>query len=187
MKYPNPNTTFIYGICDENEKIIYIGKSNKPIIRLRQHKTCARHKTMCVQFGLQWLRDLLKKHNKPKLIILKEVPYSEWEFWEKYYISYYRDLGNHLFNISNGGLAWSDKCRIAVIKYWSKPVLQYSLDGVFIKEWESSAAAARSCNVSAKVLQRAVRGGRKSSANYMWRLKQLDEYPLLIEKVSRYK
>lgn len=187
MKYPTPPTTFIYAICNENDSVVYIGKSNKPIFRFRQHKSWARHKKLCIRFKLQWLKEILSKTKTPNMIILKEVSYEEWEYWEKYYIDYYTNLGQHLYNISKGGLEWSANARRAVIKYWSNPILQYSLEGIFVKEWESSAAAARFYNVSSKVIQRVVRGGRKSSVNYMWRIKRNDNYPLIIDKIFREK
>lgn len=53
-----------------------------------------------------------------------------------------------------------------------KPVLQYDLEGNFIKEWESGAAAAKFYNVDRTSLYRCCQGKFKKSAGFVWKYKQ---------------
>lgn len=57
-------------------------------------------------------------------------------------------------------------------KVTSVPVLQYSLDGKFIKEWPSMREAARACGISSpRDIKRCCTGERKSRAGFIWKLK----------------
>lgn len=63
----------------------------------------------------------------------------------------------------------------------AKPVLQYSLDGTFIKEWESARQAALSLNVEANNITVVCQGKRNYSYNYIWKYREdFDEIPLKI-------
>lgn len=52
----------------------------------------------------------------------------------------------------------------------SKPILQYTLDGVFIKEWKSASEAARYYNNN-HAIAAAGRGERKSASGFKWKYK----------------
>jgi len=45
----------------------------------------------------------LRKHKKLNLDIIDTVNINEWEFWEKFYISYFKSIGVELYNIHSGG------------------------------------------------------------------------------------
>jgi hypothetical protein len=92
-------TTFIYTLSDDSG-IRYVGKSNFPNKRYYNHiKTCNRTNT----YKNNWIKSLLNECKKPILNIIDEVPITEWQFWEKYWISKLRSDGNNLTNISIGG------------------------------------------------------------------------------------
>jgi len=84
----------------DTRKIRYIGKSNKPSKRLYDHiigcKNSPTHKN-------NWIRSLLNESKRPEIEIIAEVPLSEWQMWEIYYIDKYRKDGYDLTNISDGG------------------------------------------------------------------------------------
>jgi len=50
-----------------------------------------------------------------------------------------------------------------------KPILQFSLDGLFIKEWEKIKEAQQSLNI--KNIGRVLRGERKSTGGFIWKFK----------------
>lgn len=52
-----------------------------------------------------------------------------------------------------------------------KPVLQYDLEGNFIKEWESSGIAAKTLNINKKAIQQCCRKSLKTSAKFKWKYK----------------
>lgn len=52
-----------------------------------------------------------------------------------------------------------------------RPIIQYSLDGTFIKEWESATKAAEVLGTSRKNIQGVCAGKRKTANNFIWRYK----------------
>ena len=67
------------------------------------------------------------------------------------------------------------------------PILQYSLDGVFIKEWRSANDAYKDLNFKTdSVIRTCVRGERNAYMNFQW-LPKKDKYPLQIPKAIRRK
>jgi hypothetical protein len=53
------------------------------------------------------------------------------------------------------------------------PVLQYDLDGNFIKEWESAFQIGESLGIPRNSVSRCCRGLAKSAYNYKWKYKEL--------------
>jgi len=52
-----------------------------------------------------------------------------------------------------------------------KPILQYSLDGNFIKEWGSAVVAARVLNLNSAAIRNCVYKETKTSGDYIWKFK----------------
>lgn len=65
-----------------------------------------------------------------------------------------------------------ENVRKAITKLQGKPVLQYSLDGKFLKEWSCGAEAARFYNVDKSSLMRCCQGHFKKSAGFVWKYKE---------------
>lgn len=53
-----------------------------------------------------------------------------------------------------------------------KPVLQFTKDGKFIKEWESMSHAAKSIGCFKQTVSQCCRGIRKTGAGYVWKYKE---------------
>lgn len=62
----------------------------------------------------------------------------------------------------------------------SKPVLQYDIDGNFIREWKSSTDAEKTLNISSGSISSVCRGRREFIKGYSWRFKLNNEIPLKI-------
>ena len=91
--------TYIYGLKDPRDgELYYIGKSNHPAFRLRQH---LEDNTNAGKIG--WLRDLQSSNLKPELVILETVKCKQWQAAERRWIALGRDSGWPLVNIRNGG------------------------------------------------------------------------------------
>lgn len=95
------DTTFIYTLNDPiTYEVRYVGKSNMPKRRyyahMRADKTASSHK-------INWVQSLVKEGLKPDLFIVKEVPISEWKEWERYFIKYFKKIGNNVINHTKGG------------------------------------------------------------------------------------
>jgi predicted GIY-YIG superfamily endonuclease len=95
-----PETTAkIYGVADQNGRIMYIGKSNDPVERMKQHlRDCTRRKTPL--YG--WINKALKDGQMPQMIVLASATSSDWQSLERQMIAQYRDEG-HLLNLADGG------------------------------------------------------------------------------------
>lgn len=53
-----------------------------------------------------------------------------------------------------------------------KSVLQYSLEGEFIKEWESGKIAGETLNINNTNITQCCKGNRKSSGDFIWKYKK---------------
>ena len=58
----------------------------------------------------------------------------------------------------------------------SKPVLQYDLDGNFIKEWPTAVEAAEALHIKSKYITSTCRGHQKTYSNMKWRYKNEESY-----------
>jgi len=97
---PLPRITHIYSISDPFSRgVVYVGKSNNPQYRLRQHRLAA--STGRALTG--WLRDLEARGAEPILIILETVDPDAWRERERFWVEHFRSSGARLFNITDGG------------------------------------------------------------------------------------
>lgn len=99
---PTPKTITIYALCEPGTAIVrYVGKSNDAPKRYHLHLSSAR-KGNKTPVG-QWIRGLLSNSQRPALITLEEVPFNKFQDRERHWISFLRDEGVNLLNVSNGG------------------------------------------------------------------------------------
>lgn len=96
-------TTFIYALNDPKTGLTrYIGKANSPKTRLGNHLSrCRSPHERCHRSS--WIQSLLTEGLEPILEIVKEVPVTDWRYWEKTYIHWYKTLGFDLVNGTEGG------------------------------------------------------------------------------------
>lgn len=95
---------YIYGlVCPLRDSIRYVGKTNNPRIRLRQHLSDAkRHKFQ--HHTARWLRVLLDAGLEPEMLVLAEVPNGQnWQTVERGIIALLRENGTALTNSTEGG------------------------------------------------------------------------------------
>lgn len=87
----------IYGLSDKKTgEIIYIGKSDDPKKRLKQHIYDSKRRNTKLH---QWIR---KNPNSVELIILAYAISNDWQSLEKQMIAQYKESGK-LLNIAKGG------------------------------------------------------------------------------------
>jgi group I intron endonuclease len=79
-----------------------------------------------------------------------------------------------LFKQNKIGILHSEEHRNKAAKGKYKSILQYSLDNVFIKEWESSKTASITLNLNSSNITCALKGIQKSCGGFIWKYKVID-------------
>lgn len=129
---------YIYTLSDPETGVVrYIGKTTNPKDRINGHiseSKSGRYNNHRVNWG----KSLIDKYLKPKMDIIDEVV-GDWEWLEVYWISQFKTWGFDLTNSTDGGEAPPKK---------EVKVDQYTLDGAFIKTWDSKRKASRSVGLS---------------------------------------
>ena len=86
---------------------------------------------------------------------------------EKYYIALYNSTnGDFGYNIQIGGC---EQTKLSI------KVFQYSLEGEFIKEYNSIADASRDCDIANGKISDCCKGNRKSAGGYMWSYEKVNK------------
>lgn len=100
-------TTYIYIlICPMDGLIKYVGKSNNPIRRVKDHLLDFRN--MDLNKSL-WITKLKQQKKKPEMVIIDEVDSFDWKFWEDWWCCYFKSMGFKLYNKrSRNGLTYSN-------------------------------------------------------------------------------
>lgn len=99
--------TFIYIlICPIDDQIKYVGKSNNPDKRLKDHLLDFR----CMDLHkATWIKKLRQQKLKPILVVIDEVTWDDWKYWEHWWCQYFKSLGFTLFNSrSRNGLTYAN-------------------------------------------------------------------------------
>ena len=93
--------TYIYGLIDTTtNELRYVGKTVDIGRRYKRHiKECNSsnsHKD-------RWVRKLKKNGYLPEIVVIDYVKTDEWQYWEMFYIEYFKFLGCNLTNGTKGG------------------------------------------------------------------------------------
>lgn len=92
---------YIYALEYPEGNIRYIGKTVNLRKRYHRHINDARKYTS--SHRLAWIRSILNHNDIPYISIVDKVPLKDWQYWERYYIQYYREQGYNLVNTTDGG------------------------------------------------------------------------------------
>ena len=108
-------TTFIYILIDPvTQQVRYIGKTNNLKTRLREH--CSSSCLVKRTHKNNWIKSLLNKGLKPLIETIDEINESEWQFWERHYISLYKSWEFNLTNSNEGGFGGTNPCEETRLK-----------------------------------------------------------------------
>jgi len=91
----------IYVLVDSHDgEIRYVGWTNKTLQRRLACHLREKHKTF---HRAQWLEVLRRLTMVPIILLLQEVPLTEWATAERYWIKFFRTIGCRLTNTTDGG------------------------------------------------------------------------------------
>lgn len=181
MKY------YIYTLSDPvSKEIKYIGKTKNLDDRLSRHMQPSNLKRLWTPKN-KWLKYLKNNNLRPIMELLDEGDKNNIDDLEIYWITQLKQWGYKLKNSTIGGqnpTPKGAKLKKKHIKNLSKnhpnkiPVCQYTLNNVFVKEYESAAEAERQTKLNH--IGCCCRGKRKRTGDYYFRYK--DNYFLYIER-----
>jgi hypothetical protein len=170
------NTTKIYLVtnCYGNSNKVYIGKTKNS--READHKR---------SFGSHIIYTYIDEINS--------LDHKDWEPLETYWIEQFKQWGFEVLNENKGGggpITHSEMVRDKMKgpkPYLFKSILQYSLEGNFIKEWLSINEAALFLNKKsgAAIIENCSQK-RKSAYGFIWRYKENPLEKNFIYKKDKY-
>jgi hypothetical protein len=158
----------------ENEIPVYLGKTNEPIRRLREHR-------------MNFSKDVA-------LEVIDEVEENEWMFWEQWWIELFNNWNIILLNKNRGGggpnqqteyskklignkqkgikkSTVSNKLKGQKITWdlgTSTAVLQFDKQGNFIAEYKSMGEAYSKTGVPNSAICEVCKGNRRSAHGFIW-------------------
>lgn len=92
---------YIYGLVQKNNNTLkYIGKTTDPKRRFRRHIS---ERFLRDTHKDRWIIKTINDGNEIEIIIIDIVDQNDWQYWEKFYISYYKFIGCKLTNSTIGG------------------------------------------------------------------------------------
>lgn len=146
--------------CYGDPNKIYIGKT----------KSCRKSKHQRT-YGKQITYDYIDEINS--------LHSRDWKPLECFWIEYFRFLGFDIQNKNKGGGGVSFQPQSFIDKM-SKPISQYTLDGVFINKWDSLIQIKNTLGFNWTNISKCCRNLQKSSNNYLWKFHKsnnnIDEY-----------
>jgi hypothetical protein len=141
--------------------------------------------------GTEYLKDYNLYVKNRKIDLIEEVleyindltKINEREtYWLKYYDAENNPLYYNKSNISHGCIVTTTetKNKQSLSSPFRKKVLQYDLEGNFIKEWECRQDAVREIGISSGDLFSCINGKQKTGYGFQWR-EWTENFPLKIE------
>lgn len=110
-------TTFIYGLeCPLTKHIRYVGKSNNPNNRVKNHIYEYKIGKSSNNLKEEWFDILMEKDLRPIMIILDEVPMDEWGYWERWWLELIKSWGFDTVNLVQGGNGCSTHAKETIEK-----------------------------------------------------------------------
>lgn len=172
----------IYVFSDEDGIPVYVGKTKNLTRRIKEHLKDRKRKN-CLFY--KWLNKQIREDKAYYVDILEECNDENWQEKEKYWIKHVKENNFPLKNMTEGGEGSKIYKRVNNLNcnfdIFKKPILQYDLDGNFVKEFTCVKDAANSVNTSTTCISRVAKGKGKYANRFQWRYKT-DNYPLKIEK-----
>lgn len=130
--------------------------------------------------------NIVKKYGYIIEIMMDDLTWEQSIEKEKEFIKLYgrEDLGEGtLVNMTDGGegtigMIIKESSKKLMVEKIAIPVLQYDMNGEFIKEWQSSTEASRELNIDSSGILKCCKGtnNRKSMKGFIWRFKDPEKW-----------
>jgi hypothetical protein len=171
--------TTIYTLSDpRTNEIRYVGKTVSPLVeRLRQHISTARRLNRT--HNHYWINSI----GTPIIEALEECEWQSSQERESYWISQMKAWGFSLVNHTSGGEGalgrevskeTREKQSKSLIKTVGKSVHQYTLDGTYIKSYDSISLASKATGALSQKIIMVCKGKRRKASGFRWSYDKVD-------------
>lgn len=174
----------IYKITNKETGNVYVGQSTN-IERRKKQYTYPNETKQQIRLNRSIQKYGIEAH---EFEILEECILELLDDREIYWGNFYESLGPKGLNckLGQGRGVFSDelkeRMKISNSRKRIKPILQYSLKGEFIKEWEALKDAEKFLNVdNHSNISACCQGKQYTAFGFIWRLKESEEFPLKIK------
>ena len=120
-----------------------------------------------------WVRELLSLDLKPELLIVKECTKDNQEYWEHYYIQYYKSAGRELLNYDDYGVGiikgLKKETRALIVEAISTPITMYNLQGEKLRVFASLRDAERRTGINHGNISRSCSKSCKHASGFIFR------------------
>ncbi|HLL80654.1 MAG TPA: GIY-YIG nuclease family protein [Ktedonobacteraceae bacterium] len=126
LPHPSQGEMYVYVLCEPDGRydVRYVGITTDPAVRLRQHLVPSRLKKRENAALSAWLISLLKRSVKPLMLTVEKVPGTARQEAEQKWITFFREKGADLTNISPGGGAVSEETHVKFLARWTPEARQ---------------------------------------------------------------
>ena len=178
----NEEIRYIYVLKDPRDgSVKYVGMTKNPKKRFYDHCRDRKRKN---NKKSTWTNSLFNSGLKPTMEIIKEAESSNIHIWEEYFIAHYKKIGCNLLNYDDKGIGIlgevppeeiarvRDLARDATKKAHSEKIIQYDLNGIFIKEFNSFRDAERETGINHGNISKCCSGKFKHTGGFIFRKKE---------------
>lgn len=138
---------FIYGLFDPRDgSLRYIGKTINLKNRLREHLMESGENP----YKDRWIGSLKTIGLCPEATILDTVDDTDWQFWEQWYVEYFRGLGCRLTNIAIGGISPPSRKGTTITDKHKEAIRNFNLGAIRTKEARLKMSIAMRGNTNGK-------------------------------------
>jgi hypothetical protein len=159
----------VYTISFKNTKYYYYGSSNNIFKRWENHLWCLNNN----KHGNAYLQNIYNKYKDNILLSIVNLTDNYLEKEQEYLNNFYKKDG--CLNLSP---------KVNYVERAKTVILQYSLDGNFIKEWESIKEAHNVLNINFHSICKVAFDSKHQLGGFLWRYKTY-KYPLTIEPYKK--
>ena len=189
-----PSKAGIYCIKNLINNKVYIGQTSHLRNRCKDHKrdlNKKRHRNKHLQNAVYKYKlenfkfiiiEVIEKFKDGNINDLRYRLTDLENYWMDYYNSTDKRFG---YNTSGRNPCPTSYGCTGVLETNAKAVLQYSLDGQFIKEWSCIATVERKIGINDATISQCCKLHIKSAGGFQWRYKTKD-YPLQIKPANNY-
>lgn len=172
----------IYTLTDPiTNEVRYIGRTKKEILKYRLIEHLSSSKSNHNSYKKNWIKKLKNLNQIPTIEELETLntTWEESHLVEKYWIQQFTCWGFKLVNLEDKGFGGYNKYK----GHSDKAVLQYSLEGKFIKEYKSIREASRQTKIRSTTIEKVLWNICNTAGSFQWKYKT-ENYSLNIKSTK---